>query len=300
MPRPSAAHGDALEVPSFFTVRTLPVPPQLAHWIEHAWLNQATQDSRAYRFYRGPEMVSHLAVLIDSEEPIQSRVSAASESARICVSGSHARLHAVPFPVREALVLQLRPGAQRALGLNACDVANRVVDIEELAAPWGRGLAVRMIGEQALADRLSVLYEALTEQLYRNDDRGRIVQLAAACAAACSAGTRARDLAISIGYSERQLRRIFLDLFGLCPKEVSSLVRMHALLQNAETSLGWADTACKHGFHDQSHLIYEFHRLIGTTPERFARMLAAPAPVGGAVVVHGEVTTLQPQASDAD
>jgi methylphosphotriester-DNA--protein-cysteine methyltransferase len=82
------------------------------------------------------------------------------------------------------------------------------------------------------------------------------------------------------------VRRVFFDLFALNPKELSRAVRMKAVLHNLNASRDGANAALQHGYYDQSHSIYDFHRLIGTTPERFVR---APALIGGALVVHGNL-----------
>jgi AraC-like DNA-binding protein len=268
----------------YFEAHVLSVPVELRPWVRHIWVNRATSASASYHFYRAPEVVSHLVFIVDS-------LTAASggddrvNAARVAMSGVQSRLYSVPFPAAEAVVLQLRPGATRALRLPTGALANEQVGVDQLSDRWGKNLAERVAGELCTRGRVNLLCEVLAQQLRRTDTGGRIVRRAEAFATACVAHGRTRELARHIGYSERQLRRVFLDLFGLNPKEFSRVLRMNAVLQTLNGSHDWADSAARHGYHDQSHLIHDFRSLTGSTPERFMSRLAAPHSLGGALVV---------------
>jgi AraC-like DNA-binding protein len=207
------------------------------------------------------------------------------------VSGLQTRLYPVPFPATEAIVFQLRPGAGRALELPMKDLANQEVDVDELSLPWGRDLAERVASARDAEQRASVLSAVLARELHRRDAGAGVVRRAGAFAAVCQACGRTENVARRIGYSERQLRRTFLDLFGVNPKELSSAVRMNAVLNAMSPFPDWAEAAQRHGYYDQSHLISDFHRLVGNSPERFARTLAVPVPVGGAIVARSDDLT---------
>jgi AraC-like DNA-binding protein len=268
----------------FFEAQALSVPVELRPWVQHIWVNRATNTSKSYRFYRAPEVVSHLAFIVDSlagASGARTRV----DAAKLTISGVQSRLYPVPFPASEAIVLQLQPGAARALRLPTGELANEQIEVDQISGPWGKNLAERVASESCTERRVTLLCEVLAQHLRRTDSGARIARRAKAFATACDAQGRARELARHIGYSERQLRRVFLDLFGLNPKEFSRVLRMNAVLQTLNGSLDWADSAVRHGYHDQSHLIHDFRSLTGSTPEKFVSRLAAPHQVGGAIVV---------------
>jgi hypothetical protein len=47
----------------FFEAQALSVPVELRPWVQYIWVNRATNTSKSYRFYRAPEVVSHLAFI---------------------------------------------------------------------------------------------------------------------------------------------------------------------------------------------------------------------------------------------
>ncbi|MFZ5442311.1 MAG: helix-turn-helix domain-containing protein [Myxococcota bacterium] len=79
-------------------------------------------------------------------------------------------------------------------------------------------------------------------------------------------------LAPLAGLSERQLRRRFVALVELLPKELARLCRARAtaveLVRAPDT---WAALAPERGYADQAHLTREFRQLLGLTPGAFAR-----------------------------
>ena len=73
---------------------------------------------------------------------------------------------------------------------------------------------------------------------------------------------RTRELAATIGTTERTLERAFDRCIGVGPKQFARLTRFQAAL---------ADPLLDAGYYDQSHLIHEFHAFAGTTPAALVR-----------------------------
>ncbi|HEU5073942.1 MAG TPA: helix-turn-helix transcriptional regulator [Polyangiaceae bacterium] len=206
------------------------------------------------------------------------------DGAQLWTSGVQARLYPVPFPVAEAIVLQLRPGAAGALRLSARAMTNHLMDFAQSSVSWGTELTARVADEVSTEARVKLLCELLVREFHKGDPAGQMTRRASAFAEVCRTHERTSKLARRIGYSERQLRRVFLDLFGLNPKELSRVLRINAVLHALDV-YSWGDAAARYGYHDQSHLIHEFRALIGETPEAFVKSLAAPHLLGGAVVI---------------
>lgn len=102
--------------------------------------------------------------------------------------------------------------------------------------------------------------------------------------------TRVEHVAAEVGISVRHLERRFRDAVGVPPKWVIRRARLHEAAERVRSGevVRWSDVAAELGFADQSHLIREFRRAYGITPEAYARRCAAstasvPAPAGQSV-----------------
>lgn len=74
-----------------------------------------------------------------------------------------------------------------------------------------------------------------------------------------------------LGYSDRQLRNIFLNHVGHSPKKVQQINRFTKTLFHREKESNWAQIAYDSGYYDQSHLISDYQRLVGSSPEKLFR-----------------------------
>src|SRR5215469_151046 len=84
------------------------------------------------------------------------------------------------------------------------------------------------------------------------------------------------SVARSAGLSSRTLHRRFKQSVGLSPKIYARIVRFESALQKKATSpnLTWTDIAHRYGYHDQMHMVHDFHSLSTDTPSRLLRHLA--------------------------
>jgi len=84
-------------------------------------------------------------------------------------------------------------------------------------------------------------------------------------------------LAASVGFSERQLAKLFGHEFGVSPKTLARIMRFdHAIALIGQTARSghtpsFADIAARSGFYDQSHLVTDFQQFAGTTPSQWLR-----------------------------
>jgi len=79
-------------------------------------------------------------------------------------------------------------------------------------------------------------------------------------------GERVDSLAASLGFSERQLRRRFLDAVGYGPKTLQRVLRLRRFLVSAGACTdGLARAAVEAGYADQAHLSRECRALTGLT-----------------------------------
>ncbi|MFN0104955.1 MAG: DUF6597 domain-containing transcriptional factor [Bryobacteraceae bacterium] len=79
------------------------------------------------------------------------------------------------------------------------------------------------------------------------------------------------ELSSRSGLSIRSLQRLFYQYVGVSPKWVIRRYRLHELVEqlNSGKRRDWATVAAELGYFDQSHLIRDFRRLTGWSPEEY-------------------------------
>ena len=75
------------------------------------------------------------------------------------------------------------------------------------------------------------------------------------------------DIAKELGYNERNLYRVFKANFGVSPKVLLNILRLHLCLTLIlEKKMTLIDIALFCGFYDQSHFIKEIKKYTGISP----------------------------------
>ncbi len=170
--------------------------------------------------------------------------------------------------------LRLSPlGAYRLLGQPMDALANRSVPLDQICGAWAVELAERMQAAPTWDDRFAVLDAALAAQLTHT--RGPSPEVAWVWRQLAISGGRVpiATLAEELGWSPKRLIARFREQVGLPPKQVARLLRFQrvtSLVLSTETP-DWSLLARQCGYYDQSHLIHEFQRLAGDTPQGLAR-----------------------------
>ncbi|GGF01640.1 helix-turn-helix domain-containing protein [Mycetocola zhadangensis] len=96
------------------------------------------------------------------------------------------------------------------------------------------------------------------------------------------------DLASRMHLSVRQLERGFLREIGVPPKRFARVARFQGALDARVEcpDRSWLKIAIDSGYHDQMHLVHDFHSLAGFTPELTLEMLGDSRPSALAVSHH--------------
>lgn len=84
-----------------------------------------------------------------------------------------------------------------------------------------------------------------------------------------------RDISTEFCYSEKHIRRLFLQYVGVSPKNFSRIVRVNyalRLLQNNASKL--IDTAAQAGFFDQPHFNHDFRMICGLSPKEYMQNMS--------------------------
>lgn len=87
-----------------------------------------------------------------------------------------------------------------------------------------------------------------------------------------------KAIAADADLSERSVQLRFKKYVGYSPKELLRFLRFKQVINNIIEKPGveidWYDLIHDFGYHDQSHLIKDFHHFLGTTPEIFVKQIA--------------------------
>jgi AraC-like DNA-binding protein len=180
------------------------------------------------------------------------------------------------------VMARLRLGAHEAvLGVQASAITGRIVALEDL---WGdaatRRLFARLGDTRNTVEAALVLETAIAERLAITNGRRPGTQLALDAAHRLTSAS-VSAVAVDLGVSERHLRRVFREAFGVSPKAFAKLARFHRALRAAREDghSSWASIAATAGYYDQAHLITEFRKIAGATPRSLLDELRSAPPV---------------------
>ena len=102
-------------------------------------------------------------------------------------------------------------------------------------------------------------FVAIVNELYRNPNEQNVIKIAE-----------------KLGYNERQLFRVFKKNYGVSPKVLLNIVRLHLCLTLLlEQDINLVDIAMQCGFYDQSHFIKEIKRYTGISPLKLMQQYQA-------------------------
>jgi AraC-like DNA-binding protein len=173
-------------------------------------------------------------------------------------------------------------GAHMLLGIPMHELANRVVELEDVLPRRLRDLPDRLADASSWEARFALLDVALASGLAEaKKPSGEIVWAWSELVRThgrVSVGTLAQRL----GRSRRHLVARFREHVGLPPKTVARILRFHRVVQRLQrpSAIGFADLAWTCGYYDQPHLNRDFREFAGTSPGEFVRRIV---PGGGVV-----------------
>lgn len=191
------------------------------------------------------------------------------------IGGLHDRQVTTEHPGRSlGMQINLDPLAARALvGTPLHEIAHRTVPLEAiLDEPF---LLERLVEASDWSARFALLDDVLAPRLVDARPSPEV-----AWAWRRLRATHGRipvgELTAELGWSRKRIVARFRDEIGLPPKAVARLLRFERARGLAGT-MSWGELAFECGFSDQSHLIAEFRRITGRTPETFLQDTVAQA-----------------------
>ena len=170
--------------------------------------------------------------------------------------------------------LRLSPlGAYRLLGQSMDALANRSVPLDQVCGVWAGELADRLQAALTWDDRFAAFDAVLAARLVDAHDPAPEVVWAWQQLTISRGRVPIATLSEELGWSPKRLIARFREQVGLPPKQVARLLRFQCVtnLFLATETPDWVALARQCGYYDQSHLIHEFQRFAGDTPNGLMR-----------------------------
>jgi AraC-like DNA-binding protein len=170
---------------------------------------------------------------------------------------------------QEGVEVNLSPLALRMLlGLPMHEIANRVVQLDDLLGREADLLVERLADTPSWEGRFALLDAALTARLREAIAPAPSIAWAWRRLRASAGAVTVTALADELGCSRRHLVAGFRDHVGLPPKRVARILRFGRVLSLLERrgGRGLGDIAAACGYADQPHLNRDFRAFAGASP----------------------------------
>ena len=170
----------------------------------------------------------------------------------------------------DCLHVFLKPAAARALlGVSGSEVASRVVHLADISGAMCNELMERLSGADTWPQRFAAVDRVLLRRLRPVTMPDAMVR--AWRSLAISHGRMpVHELARDIGFSRRHFGERFISEFGIAPKAAARVFRFErACRLFLRSPRRIVDVAIASGFHDQAHMVREWHSLAGCTPREW-------------------------------
>lgn len=152
------------------------------------------------------------------------------------------------------------------------DIQNQNLDLYDMGSEWSM-LFEPFFYLESVDDRISLVERFLIRKLNEGQENANLFN---SFYKLISAGGRmsVKEACEYSCISQRQMERQFLQTVGLPMKRISNLVRYQNVWREMIFSAQFDihDAVYRYGYTDQSHLLREFKRFHGTTPEEARRI----------------------------
>jgi AraC-like DNA-binding protein len=175
----------------------------------------------------------------------------------------------------DAFTIVFLPGAFSTLfGVPAVELTNGDFDGEEVLGRRINELYARLSEVSAFHERVHIADSFLTSMRPDRVSVSAIIRIAQAMIRN-NGSVRVSELAHETGLGLRQFERRFGQEIGISPKLYARIIRFEAALQRRAIAptARWTDIAHDLGYHDQMHMVHDFTRLSGDSPDAIARQL---------------------------
>ncbi len=159
-------------------------------------------------------------------------------------------------------------GLSRLFRISPVEFSNQDYDALDVLPNGIRHLHDQLAACPSFSSRVVVVEQFLRSLVARVSVRNEFGRDAAARIFQVNGVVRLRELAADYGISVRQLERRFRQSVGITPKVYARVARFQTALDAKllRPQLSWLSIAHDLGYHDQMHMVHDFHELAGAAP----------------------------------
>ena len=258
------------------------VAPQLARWVVdlHGFVERSDRPIRRTEF-----AVPFVVVILELGPPLRFLEGVGSASGETHAAGFLGGVGERPATMehlgyQEGLQINLTPpGARLWLGRPLSEYARGTVSLGEILPRGLAHLRDRVAEAPDWDTRFDLVEDALERHLGEPTLHTGLAEWSLARMRESGGGVPVDRLARELGYSRKQLNRIFREWVGVSPKMHGRIVRFERLVGRLRdgTDAHWAELAAALGYYDQSHLARDVRHFARCSPGRL-RCLARGWP----------------------
>lgn len=173
--------------------------------------------------------------------------------------------------------IKFRPGAFYPFYRKpVSDLTDRTLALEEVFGINSQPLEEEVFSKESEEELVrfaeKFLYERLPEEDGNVETINRIIQEISSKREI----VKVEDIVGFSGLNKRTLQRMFHQYVGVGPKWVINRYRMFEILDRMSGRKDWADLALELGYFDQAHFIKDFKRMVGLSPDEYAKKERSP------------------------
>ena len=176
-----------------------------------------------------------------------------------------ATLHSVRLSIEKPMAvfaIRFRPwGISRFTARSMAELVDREIAPEHVFASFGAELTDAIRSATDTAERIAIADSALKNALAEHAEKDELLRRLHRSAAGGYA--KGRDIAASLGISERSLRRYWRDIVGMEQRKFVSLMRFHRALAMIDAGAPLSVVAAECGYADQPHLARDIKSISG-------------------------------------
>jgi AraC-like DNA-binding protein len=151
------------------------------------------------------------------------------------------------------------------------ELADEVIELELIRRQRFADLRAQLLQADSTAAKFRVVEAMLLDALdFGHGAHPAVAQLADRIRS-WDGAVRISELVEQVALSHKRLMQLFQRDVGMTPKALAQIYRFQSVLRRiaGKSSPDWSRVAAECGYYDQPHLVHEFRRLSGLTPNEY-------------------------------
>ena len=253
----------------------IPIQPELEqnadYYLEKKEIDIINQTTILYYQFRLNKDLNK-SILIEPDGCIDIMFCCSDISPRAIVYGS--RLQKVPIIFQagyEYFGIRFIPNLDsRTFNYSMKEIADRDILLDDLL-PLDPNIIEILINEKDFYERIKLYKDLIGNKILTDCSSQRVISYAINNIYSSRGNININNLAADIGYSPRYLRKLFEERIGLSPKLFSQITRYQYSLSMLLNHNSLWDVIKQSGYYDQAHIINEFKKFGGVTPNQLVK-----------------------------